>query len=315
MINEKRMLETPAVSTLERAYQSMDTVPQGKPPQQLPNCVREVLLGIGLPKSALMLDLLLTLGFQEGQWVTYEQVIDACKQYTSFNVIRDGLNGYVFRKKRLKQTRRGRPTVAFQIPKIDHLKYKYAVKWSKLTDTLLLADFRNVKTYRMGLHRELIARGHEESGQDGAIFSRKWMAERLGVSAETLRNYEGELKTYVEARFHKRPMKSTADLMYLDDKRDHNGKFLVVYYRDTYKHMPAIKGLGGLLLKQGHEFELHTRLPNRYFPENPYLEQQQIEENNRFLQDLFRPHTPSQPSNARDAWNQMHNQSFTQKRE
>lgn len=257
-------------------------------PSQLPNCIREALLGLDAYRTAIMLDLLLTLGYKEGQWVTFKECIDVCSQYTAQHIIREGLKHYTIKRKKLPTTHPGRPTFAYKIPKIDHLKYKYVVEWSTASDTLQLADFRNGKSYRMALHRELIHRANDDSGGNGASFSRKFLTDRLNVCADTVRRYEKELGIYVEARWQTKQIKDKYDIIDLPTVREHNGKYIEVSSRrGKLVRLPALKAVAGMYLKQGYEVWLKSRLTNLYHPENPFVSSAQMEENNTMLANLF----------------------------
>lgn len=252
----------------------MDSVTQDKSPLQLPNCVREAYLGIDAYKTALTLDLLFTLGYKEGDWVTYQEALNIGADYTAVHIIRDGLKHETIKRRKLPQEKPGRPTFAYQLPQIDELKHDLVVEWSSVTDILSLEDFANGKTYRMALHRELIQRGFDENDHRPKAFSRKLMCERLNVSPKTLRTYEQELKTYVRPRYDVISIDAVYKLYLVPEKRSHNGQFLTIVSRDgAIRKLPAIKKVAGMYLKQGYELSIVQRKTNEYAPFNPYSEQ------------------------------------------
>lgn len=249
----------------------MTTVSQDKTPKQLPNCVREAFLGIDAYKTAMVLDLLFTLGFEEGQWITYQEALEVGSQHTAIHIIRDGLKHDTIKREAIPQERRGRPTFRYQLPSIYTLKKNLCVEWSGITDILTLEDFANGKSYRQALHRELIRRGYEENGNRPKAFSRKWLCERLSVCAKTLRRYEAELRTWVQSHWEMIPIKSLVFLHEVPKQRAHNGQFLSIVSRDgTKRRLPAIRKVAGMYFNRGYEVNLMRRRVNEYAPYSPY---------------------------------------------
>lgn len=252
----------------------MTSISQAKRPTQLPNCVREAFLGIDAPKTAVLLDLLFTLGYRSGQWVTLSECLNVCTEHTAIHIVKQGLKHWTIVREAIPQDRPGRPTYKYLLPSIDGLKNDLVAKPSFVTDILNLQDFRNVKSYRMGLHRELIQRGYEANDRQPVEFSRKLMSERLNVSHDTLRRYERELGTYVEDRWGAKPLQHKFELSILPQKKVHDGRFLSIRVMDTpVKRLPCVASIAGMYMKKGYEVWLGWRKCNAYAPYSPYSEQ------------------------------------------
>lgn len=256
----------------------MNSVSHSMTSKQLPNCVREAFLGIGAVKTAMLLDLLFTLGYKPGQWVTYQECLNVCRQYTSKTTIYEGLHHFTMKRKPLPQENAGRPTFAYVLPSFDALKHQLVVEWSHVSDQLLLSDMHTPKSYRMALHRELIARNYAENKKKATKFSRKFLSERLGCSPETLRSYERELGTWVNPTYGKRAISKLHHIYHVPEARAHNGRFLLIHVDgNTARRLPAIKSIAGLYLKKGYEMDLCWRECNEYAPYSPYSEQGKID--------------------------------------
>lgn len=238
---------------------------------QLPNCVREAYLGIDAGKTAIVLDLLFTFGYQPRQWVTYQECLNVMSDYTAIHIIRDGLKHWSIKQKSLQNGQAGRPVIAYLIPSIPELKTALTVERSNVSDTLTLADFSNQKAYRKALHRELISRNYIENGYNPVQFSRKFMSQRLNVTPSTLRAYERELGTWVEQVWSNQPIVTTYHLVVVPEVREHNGKVLKVTSRGgEAAYLPAVRSLAGLYRKKGYQVDLLQRGCNRYAPYSPY---------------------------------------------
>lgn len=252
----------------------MTTVSQGNSPKQLPNIVREAFLGIDAGKTAITIDLLMTLGYKSGQWLTYQECLNVCTAHTAIHIIRDGLKHWTIKRKALPQSKPGRPTYAYQIPSIEELKNSLTVESSNVSDPLTLDDFQNQKSYRLALHRELILRGYRDNDHLPKRFSRKFMSDRLNVSPETLRSYENELETYIEPNWGHMQIKHKHDLLWLPEKRTHEGKWLEISIDgSTARKLPAVASIAGLYLKKGYDVALFWRECNSYAPYSRFSEQ------------------------------------------
>lgn len=266
------------------------TIAQDNTPKQLPNCIREAYLGMKRYRTAIVLDLLLTLGYTEGQWITYQEALNVGADYTAVHIIRDGLKDSTIRRRKLRSRTKGRKKYAYQIPNIERLKRHLVVEWSDVSDTLLLSDFKSGKIYKMALHREVIARGDRENDGDGVVFSRAYLSRRLNVSADTLRRYEKELGIHAEARYQMRQIRDRMDLYHVPDARAHNGMYIEISSRrGAISKLPALRALAGMYLKQGYEIWLRSRLPNRYHPAYPFVDEAQQNANIDMLKNLFAP--------------------------
>lgn len=248
------------------------SVSQAQASDQLPNNVREALLGTESPKTAVLLDLLFLLGYRAGQRVTMREVIAVTKDYTSQNIAREGLQHDSIKRTKLPSSRRGRPTYTYTLPSLKTLLNELTGGLRSPSDPISIEDCKSLHTYRMALHRELIARGASESDRHMARFSRRYMTRRLNVSEQTLRNYEKELNTYVEPRFDYQPIQSKAWLFIVPETRQHNGQYLQAKHPDgKIIRLPAKRVLAGYYLKLGYQVELWKREVNAYAPQNPEI--------------------------------------------
>lgn len=238
--------------------------------QQLPNCIREALCGMGAYKTAITLDLLLIMGFKGGQWLSYNDVLEACAPYTAIHILRTGLQHFTIARRKMSRGTPGRPAYEYRLPYLEQLKRQLVSDYSYVTDTLLLADFRNGKSYKMALHRELIQRESDLNAGDGATFSRDFLCARIGVSASTCRRYEKELGIYVEARHREYTIDSKARLIIVPECREHNGYHLEITTRKgMIKRFPAVRAIAGHYRKLGYDVYLKKRVTNRYHPTTP----------------------------------------------
>lgn len=79
--------------------------------------------------------------------------------------------------------KRGRPTKTYTLPDVTDLCTVLNVEITAC-DKLELADLKSAKAYRVGMQRALVAR------RENQPMSRKWAAERLGISVRTVYSYD-----------------------------------------------------------------------------------------------------------------------------
>lgn len=249
-------------------------IPDYKNTSQLPNILRETLLGSGYGKTALLLDLLAILGYKGGQKVTYSEILAVAGQFTSQHIIREGLLHFAIKRVKVKNGRKGRPTYAYILPKLGHLRFMLCGDILSPTDVLHVSDMANMIVYRKALHRELIYRSSAESADNFCSFSREYMATRLGVSQNTIRAYEKELKIYVKAQWEATSINNKADLLLVPRRKSHDGRFIEAYRRrdEKWVNLPADRGIAGLYLKKGFILTMYKRKVNKYAPSKPFSE-------------------------------------------
>jgi len=254
-----------------------ESISQAQSREQLPNNVREALLGTEAGKTAILLDLLFSLGYRGGQRVTSREIMAVTKGHTSQNIAREGLLHSSIKRTAAKTSHRGRPTYIYTLPTIKKLLIDLCGGQRTPSDPVNLEDCKSLESYRMALHRELIARGASESPKGLARFSRKYMAQRLNVSEQTLRNYEKSLQTYVEPRWDFQPIISKAWIIAVPGKRAHDGQFVRATSpgKDKIIKLPAERAIAGYYLKLGWTVELWKREVNAYAPQNPEIKSQQ----------------------------------------
>lgn len=226
----------------------------------LPNSVREGMLQAGAGDSALVLDALLACGWGPGKAFTFRKVLAYLRQAglkMGEALIRRGIA--LFKTSKTKPTC-GRPEIIYQIPMMQALVSLYASGFHSVTDELEASDLQSLKTYREGLHRELIKRRP-------GIYSRFFLSQRLGISKRTSRNYDKAVGIKVQKR-----ESEESHLTYIDNweqlvRGAQKGKqWLRIYFDDgRVSNTPLNVGIvQAYAWKPGCKVKLVTQLANRY---------------------------------------------------
>ena len=162
----------------------------------LPNSVREKLLQQGSGRTAIVLDVLLSLEIS-GRYISVreaEERIAAAGLNVATRLVRAGLDGDLLHAVPEPAEGKGRPAMLYWIPVRADLIRRFADGFEGETDCLLPEDVQTLSKYRAGLHREFIRRS---PGQYG----RGWLSQRLGLSKNATREYEKSDEWEVTSRF------------------------------------------------------------------------------------------------------------------
>jgi transcriptional regulator with XRE-family HTH domain len=155
------------------------------------NLIYEALLRTDYPHASLILRALNTCYIEQGQPFLVKDVMWSFRLYDipiSKYMLYQGLNAlealglvhthpYINRK-------RGRPATIYALLHPEDTRKKLGIKYDPgFLDQIPIASLNSLRNYRAAMHREFVAR---YPGQH----SRAFLAERLGVSPATIRNYE-----------------------------------------------------------------------------------------------------------------------------
>jgi Bifunctional DNA primase/polymerase, N-terminal len=262
---------------------------QGREEVSLPNTVREALMQRKLTYVIRTLEGLLLVGFHPGKAFTADQAIQALKGIVGRDSVYNALNtrapnGQPFfplrvpsalpkasneaakQKQRLKTKKcffvtekksgikkKGIPARRFKLPHIKDLCRLLDVK-SSGSDPLTRDDLMSAHQTRMALHRELIKR------RPGA-YSRRWLANRLGVSRRTINTYNQHIPIHTRPSYHETSLSWTSiDRMLSDEALA--GAFIETL---TGKKYPALRSIAAHLLAKGTYIRLKQRAANLYW--------------------------------------------------
>lgn len=226
----------------------------------LPNSLREALLRANLGDAALLLDACLMSGLRVGKRFTLRKIRMLFIQeniHVTDGVLRRGLGCGIFSGRKLKSDRRGRPEIEYTMPEVLPLVNHYADGVWSPCDELDRADFESLKAYRLALHREFIYRRP-------GVYSRAFLAERLGVGKATTRNYDRAAGVEVNERFNERRIdhyQNWGDLVRAARK---GREWLRLKFADgTVRDMPLKVGIVWRYIQEAAVY-LVTQITNEY---------------------------------------------------
>ena len=257
---------------------------------QLPNPLREAMLGAGYAKGLVVLEGLYMLRIKADSWLHFDEIFRLCRDNfgMSRRLIYDGLcQNLIFqrRKAEVKSHQRGARPYLYRVPYPEELLAEFQIPRGYTPhDQLEKDDLKSVKAYRLGLHREMFIRKSIDAPHKGFVMSRKLMADRLGVSPRTVRDYDKILGFSHQANY--REERITVDnwfkLPRYKDKFDADGKRLpskmwlkaIKSGDENYTLLPQVRYLAYKALQEGYQVWTVERLPNTYFPyQKPDLSQ------------------------------------------
>ncbi len=297
LLETQAIRQREAYATIRSAFSRPARVPtplstqwrRGEGEGALPNSVREALMQRKLTYVVRTLEGLLLSGFREGKGFTANQAIQALKGIVGRDSVYHALNalapsGQPFfpqripsalpiasneaanQKQRLKtkkcffvtekksgMKKRGSKQRRFKMPTIKRLCRLLGVK-SSGSDPLTRDDLRSAHQTRMALHRELIKRRPGE-------YSRRWLANRLGVSRRTINTYNHRIPIHTRPTYHESSLSwTTIDNLLGDEALA--GAFIETLMGKKY---PALRSIAAHLLAKGTYIRLKQRATNLYW--------------------------------------------------
>lgn len=232
----------------------------------LPNTLRERLLALAKGEAALVFDAMLYAGLVPGRWYSRRKILAALRKVgieTSPELVRRGLNSGVFGRGRLVAGR-GRPESLYFLPFPETVMSSYGLELWLRCDQVAAPDFASLTDYRIALHRELIRRRP-------GIYSRKFLASRLGIGKRTTRNYDRRAGIIAEQRFQHEPLTRDNWKAKLERaKIGHQWLRVENWQTGEIKNYPAKLVIGRRLQGTPAIFTLITQLANHYFVQSDY---------------------------------------------
>jgi len=146
----------------------------------------------------------------------------------------------------------GRPPKYYLIPHFNYICQKFDVE-NKGGDELTPDDITSVRKYRQGMQRELFKRRP-------GIYSRNWLANRLGVSLRTCQRYHQHVNVKVTPMYHARPI-TWNTLDHIPEGFSVNGTFLQDTSSNRY---PPLRTIARQLLAERQTVSLVYQLWNDY---------------------------------------------------
>jgi hypothetical protein len=171
----------------------------------LDNGSRETLLAIKMGSAALTIDVLLKV-WGAGQRFTERQALAEVQHLgIGRRTLRNALYAAprrhrLFHRAGIHRPKRGRPAQLYELPSAAEVASRLGISRTP-SDELKPADLRGLTTYRAALHREFIRRSP-------GVYTRGWLAGRLGVSKRTVRDYDKRAGIKVTPQIDHEPMYS-----------------------------------------------------------------------------------------------------------
>jgi hypothetical protein len=212
-------------------------------PQCLPLVLRLALLSDGQVEAARVWDALLLNGWDAGRVFTVSEAIEACSAFgISARAVREGLKAQIHsgnrtgskaaqadqpiylplfgpiaeskRAEKREKNKRGRPPCCYQLPATDVLCALFNVSMKNLSFPELPGSaLASSRAYRIAAYHALIEK------YPGAV-TREELGKLLGVSPDTVCNYDRQAGIYVEERYQRTPLTSNDLSKYTDNASD-----------------------------------------------------------------------------------------------
>lgn len=240
----------------------------------LSNEVREFMLTHGAANSALLLDALYSLNYTTSRTFTVAEIVELTRVYDiSERLIRSALQSPLFR--RGLRLSGGRPSIVYTIPSPQQVLHWYMLYDARETsDTLPPAAFTSVHSYRKHMHAAMIARLTFINGGEFKL-SRGVMARRLGVTADTIRNYERDLPVTVTPHITANLVNSLTQWQLPPVNTHDHSQYLRIERPDgKVRRYPLVRAIAIMAMKAGAKV-YHMRQHTNYYEftgdSSPYL--------------------------------------------
>lgn len=151
------------------------------------------------------------------------------------------------------KNQRGRPAKTYRLPTIGEICALFGVV-AQGSDCIEATDLRSAKDYRQAIHREFLKRRP-------GMYSRKWLAHRLGVSIRTCQRYNLDMAIGVRPMYHETTI-TWANLALIPDDYPPDGAFLQDRRGKCY---PVNRGIAAKLLARDRYFTYKQRDVNYYW--------------------------------------------------
>jgi hypothetical protein len=254
---------------------------------QLPNCLREAMLQIGMMGVIRTIEALRLAGIAPNTQFTASEAITHTSGTVGRDTVRHALNATapiggtsLFKSprtplvpngiaiennllvtnscelvtvKKSGKNGKGRPSALYTMPSNDDLIALFGIKPTKQADPLTLDDLKNVRKVRLALHQRFLTR---VPGR----WAIRTFASRLGVTTRTIRNYHR-----IDTNFRCIPLHNSALVRWsgindlFGEEFPHKGYFLT---DSADKKYPAKAGIAKILLAKRQTVQLHERIPN-----------------------------------------------------
>lgn len=162
----------------------------------------------------------------------------------------------------------GRPEYEYTIPDPEEVAQILGADNETFSTKLTKDDLSSAKTTRQKLHFSLIDR-------KPGIYTLKWLADRLGLIVDTIRNYNKELNIYGDPQFEEYPL-NRFNLDILEDIHarfpNRSGEIMGVFIRDIYgKKYPPKAAIAEYLLDKKMSPSLVWQTGNYYSTQKPEM--------------------------------------------
>ncbi len=163
----------------------------------------------------------------------------------------------LFRGTTSNKNQRGRPAAFFVMPSSAELCARLGLKLTG-SDALTAGDIANAKHYRQSLHREFLKR---RPGQ----YSRKWLAQRLGLSIRSIQRYRQSSGISTKPVYHALPL-MWHTLTHIPVGLPIGGMFI---QSETGKRYPPLREIARSLLAKKERIVLMRQDVNHYSVPQP----------------------------------------------
>lgn len=237
----------------------------------LSNKVREHMLSHKMAAVCLLLDALYSLHCTIGGVYTVDEILTITQPYgISERLIRSALKSLLFR--RGVRYGSGRPAITYRLPSPRQVRDWYMLyDASENSDVLPPAAFASIHHYKKHMHAAMLARLTVLNRGEFKL-SRAFMAKRLNVTADTVRNYERDFAIDVIPHITQTLVNSvTAWDLPPVNKNDHSQYLYIVRPDGSHRRYPLVRAIAVQAISTGCDvFHMRQHI-NYYRFERDYL--------------------------------------------